>query len=94
MPQAGETIYASGYAGGNTPSHCVQASVLPSRYGNGSVVVDRAFIKGMSGGPVFNTRHEVIGIVLKGSDESSYSRDGEFLPFKSISVFEPFALRK
>ena len=94
MPQAGETIYASGYAGGNTPSHCVQASVLPSRYGNGSVVVDRAFIKGMSGGPVFNTRHEVIGIVLKGSDESSYSRDGEFLPFKSISDFEPFALRK
>lgn len=94
MPQAGETIYASGYAGGNAPSHCVQASVLPSRYGNGNVVVDRAFIKGMSGGPVFNTRHEVIGIVLKGSDESSYSKDGEFLPFKSISDFEPFALHK
>lgn len=94
MPQAGETIYASGYAGGNTPSHCVQASVLPSRYGNGSVVVDRAFIKGMSGGPVFNTRHEVIGIVLKGSDESSYSRDGEFLPFSAITNLEPFASLK
>lgn len=94
MPQAGETIYASGYAGGNTPSHCVQASVLPSRYGNGSVVVDRTFIKGMSGGPVFNTRHEVIGIVLKGSDESSYSRDGEFLPFSAIADLEPFVSLK
>ncbi|OUO35056.1 reverse transcriptase domain-containing protein [Olsenella sp. An290] len=94
LPQAGETIYASGYAGGKMPSHCVQASVLPNRYGNGSIVVDRAFIKGMSGGPVFNTRHEVIGIVLKGSDESSYSRDGEFLPFSAIADLEPFALLK
>lgn len=94
FPQAGETIYASGYAGGKMPSHCVQASVLPSRYGNGSIVVDRAFIKGMSGGPVFNTRHEVVGIVLKGSDESSYSRDGEFLPFSAIASLEPFASLK
>ena len=94
LPQAGETIYASGYAGGKKPSHCVQASVLPGRYGNGSIVVDRAFIKGMSGGPVFNTRHEVIGIVLKGSDESSYSRDGEFLPFSAIEGLEPFSSLK
>lgn len=91
LPQAGETIYASGYAGGKKPSHCVRASVLPSRYGNGSIVVDRAFIKGMSGGPVFNSRHEVIGIVLKGSDESSYSREGEFLPFSVVADLEPFA---
>lgn len=90
LPQAGETVYASGYAGGKKPPHCVQASVLPGRYGNGSIVVNRAFIKGMSGGPVFNTRHEVIGIVLKGSDESSYSRDGEFLPFSTIADLEPF----
>ena len=90
IAQAGERIVASGYAGGNTPSYSVQASVLPGCSRNGNVVVDRAFIRGMSGGPVFNTRHEVIGIVLKGSGESSYSKDGEYLPFNVLSDLEPF----
>lgn len=89
LVQVGERIVASGYAGGSPLSHCVQASVLPG-FHDDRIVVDRAFIEGMSGGPVFNTRHEVIGIVLKGSSESSYSRDGEFLPLKSVKELEPF----
>lgn len=50
------------------------------------VVVNRAFIKGMSGGPVLNTRGDAIGLVTKGSGEGSYDRDGRFMLLKCIAV--------
>lgn len=88
--QPGEEITAVGYAGGRANPHCVHAVVLPDTHQNGEIAVDRPFIKGMSGGPVFNSRYELIGIVTRGSDESSYVRDGKFLTLSTLREFEPF----
>ena len=49
-----------------------------------AVIVDRAFVAGMSGGPVFNARGEVVGIVTKGSVNMMYDRDGQFIALKVI----------
>ena len=53
---------------------------------NEIIIVDRAFIKGMSGGPVLNTRGDVIGLITHGSGDGSYDRDGRFMPLKLISI--------
>lgn len=88
--QPGEEVTAVGYAGGRVSPYRVNAAVRPDTHKDGELTVDRAFIKGMSGGPVFNSRHELIGIVTQGSSESSYARDGKFLSFKTLRELEPF----
>lgn len=47
-------------------------------------MVDRAFISGMSGGPVLSKNGKVIGVITKGSGENMYDRDGQFISIKSI----------
>lgn len=89
-PQNGESVIAAGYPGGKG-SYVIEAKVI-NRLANGCIRVDRPFIVGMSGGPVFNSRRELIGIVVKGSDESSYSREGEFLLLAAISEYLPQTL--
>lgn len=38
----------------------------------------------MSGGPVLNSRNEVVGMVVRGSAAHDYAYDGEFLSIKAI----------
>lgn len=82
VPQEGERIYAYGFADGKNRLRKIEATIVNIL--NNEIVVDRAFIKGMSGGPVLNTRGDVIGVVTKGSGEGLYDRDGCFLPIKLI----------
>lgn len=89
QPQVGEKIVAIGYPGGGY-QYSVTANVLGFSPDHSLVKVDRAFIQGMSGGPVLNSRHELIGIVAKGSSEDVYSRDGEFIPLSSAAEVAPF----
>lgn len=89
QPQAGEEVIAIGFPGGGS-QYSVTARVLGFSPGHNTVRVDRAFIKGMSGGPVLNSRHELIGIVEKGSSEDSYSRDGEFILLSLVADIAPF----
>ena len=80
--QRGMAVIAYGFADGEKALRRIEAKVS-ERIGN-EIVVDRAFIQGMSGGPVLNARGKVIGMVTKGSGERSYDRDGRFLLIDSI----------
>ena len=82
--QEGESIFAYGYADGKRQLRKIEAKVVDII--SDEVVVDRAFIKGMSGGPVLNTRGDAIGLVTKGSGEGSYDRDGQFMLLKCTAV--------
>lgn len=88
--QKGEIVTAVGYAAGRRVPEIIRAQVSEARTGGGNVRVDRAFIKGMSGGPVFNKRLEVIGIIIRGSEESVYDMNGEFVPLHLLNIYEPF----
>lgn len=83
--QSGETVIAYGYADGKNQLRRVEATVVDILLDE--IIVDRAFIKGMSGGPVLNTRGDVIGLITYGSGNGTYDRDGRFMPIKSIPVF-------
>lgn len=83
LPQIGESIMAYGFAGGNSLVRCIEAKVAEMLTG-GKIRVDRAFIHGMSGSPVVNTRGEVIGVLAGGSAPDDYSHDGEFILFSTI----------
>ena len=89
-PQMGEPVIAAGFAGGKSKVYCQNAKVEQQRSSGALITVDAPFIQGMSGGPVFNVRHELIGIVCKGSNESSYSRFGEFQPLSGLYNSVPF----
>lgn len=80
--QRGMTVIAYGFADGEKALRRIEAKV--SEIIGNEIVVDRAFIQGMSGGPVLNARGKVIGMVTKGSGEGSYDRDGRFLLINSI----------
>lgn len=80
--QEGESVFVYGYADGKRQLRKVEAKVAD--ISQDEVHVDRAFIEGMSGGPVLNTRGDVIGLVTKGSGDGYYDRDGCFLPLKFI----------
>lgn len=88
--QKGEIVTAVGYAAGRRVPEIIRAQVNEVATSEGNVRVDRAFIKGMSGGPVFNRRLEVIGIIVKGSEESVYDMNGEFTPLHALNDYEPF----
>lgn len=87
--QKNEVVTAVGYAAGRRIPEIVRANVVDIT-GEGNVRVDRAFIKGMSGGPVFNKRLEVIGMVVRGSKEGEYDINGEFIPPHALRIYEPF----
>ena len=80
--QRGVKVIALGYAEGGRQLRRIEATVTEV-FGD-EVVVDRAFVQGMSGGPVLNSRGKVLGIVTKGSEVGSYNRDGRFLLLSSI----------
>ncbi len=88
--QTGEEVIAAGFPDGRSTPDIVIASVVNQATLENYVRVDRAFIKGMSGGPVFNKWHKVIGIVVKGSDINQYEKNGEFIPLHLLKDFEPF----
>lgn len=80
--QRGEKVVGYGYADGKNQLRRIEvrvAEILKSE-----IVVDRAFIKGMSGGPVLNSRGEAVGVITQGSGENTYSRDGRFLLLDAI----------
>lgn len=84
VPQLGETVWAYGYADGKRPLRCINARVVEVYDGARMLRVDRPFIQGMSGGPVLNSRHRVIGIVTHGSAPHDYAYDGEFIRIATI----------
>nr|WP_314785037.1 reverse transcriptase domain-containing protein [Olsenella uli] len=93
LPQPGENITAVGYSGGER-LHAVTTSIVGSGLADNTVKVDRAFIQGMSGGPVFNSRSELIGVVARGSAEDAYTRDGEFIPLNQMAEFDLFKFQQ
>ncbi len=80
--QIGEVITAYGYADGLRQLRRIEARIADVL--ENEIVVDRAFIKGMSGGPVMNVRGDVIGVITKGSGDGTYDRDGRFVPIKKV----------
>lgn len=88
--QLGEPILAVGFPGVNKKPYVVMGNVTGMGSGGLTFLIDRPLIQGMSGGPVFNSRRELIGIIQKGSSEHSYERNGEFIPIKSLAKLEPF----
>lgn len=80
--QEGEIVTAYGYADGKNQLRKIEARVT-SIYEE-EVIVSRAFIKGMSGGPVLNVRGEVVGVITQGSGDGIYDKDGRFAPIKLI----------
>ncbi|MDO4798371.1 MAG: reverse transcriptase domain-containing protein [Coriobacteriales bacterium] len=84
--QRGEKVIAFGYANGERELRRIEAKITEV-LGN-VVVVDRAFITGMSGGPVLNGQGEVIGLVTKGSGEYTYDRDDRFLLLDAIPAMQ------
>lgn len=80
--QEGEQITAFGYADGKKQLRKVTAVIADIL--DNEVIVDRAFIAGMSGGPVLNSRGDAIGLVTQGSGKGSYDKDGRFLLLKAI----------
>lgn len=91
LPQIGETVKAYGFAGGDKSVRCIEGKVAEILK-KGRIRVDRPFIHGMSGGPVVNTRGEVIGVLTGGSASDDYSHDGEFVSFSMICEQLPGAL--
>ena len=87
LPQKGETVMGMGYADGHKKCRTIAARIVDILE-NGCVVVDRAFIHGMSGGPVLNSRGEVIGLITKGSGDYSYDVDGEFQLLGELPCFK------
>lgn len=77
--QVGETVWAYGYSDAKAQLRCLEAQVVEV-YDDGKLYrVNRPFIEGMSGGPVLNSRGNVIGIILQGSAPHEYTYDGEYL---------------
>ncbi len=88
--QIGEEVVATGFPDGGKQEYSVTAHVLGFGPDNATVKVDWAFIQGMSGGPVLNSRHKLIGIVQKCSSKDVYPRDGEFIPLSLVAELVPF----
>ena len=93
LPQIGEQVIGYGFA--IEDDSCERAWVcrrIPCHVAErlsetGRIRVDRPFIKGMSGGPVFNTRGEVIGFIIRGSDVGDYMFDGGFVLLSAVPQY-------
>lgn len=80
--QVGQKVVAFGFAEGDPALRRIEARVL--EVVGDMVIVDRAFVAGMSGGPVLNGHGEVVGIITKGSGDMVYDRDGQFITLESV----------
>ena len=80
--QQGMKVIAYGFAEGERVLRKIQARITEVL--EHEAIVDRAFIQGMSGGPVLNARGKVIGVITQGSGSGLYDRDGRFLSISSI----------
>lgn len=80
--QEGQKVIGYGYADGESRCVCKEAHI--SLVNGDEITVDEAFIRGMSGGPVLNTRGEVVGLIIKGSGDGAYDRNGVFLAIDYI----------
>lgn len=90
IPQIGEEVIAVGYEGGSRTPLTIPCKVSFISRDQTEIGVDRAFIHGMSGGPIFNQRHELIGILRKGSSSEAYYHNGAFIPIKVLAGRAPF----
>ena len=84
LPQPGETVTGVGYAAGNSIAHSVIGKVTDNGLTTGLGKIDQPFIHGMSGGPVFNSKHKVIGIIVEGSPSDSFTKNGAYIPMRLI----------
>lgn len=80
--QRGEKVVGFGFTDDTHRLRRIEAIV--KEHIDNEIVVDRAFIKGMSGGPVLNARGKVVGLITQGSGNNYYDRDGRFLLLNSI----------
>lgn len=65
-PQAGESVYVAGFAGGRTPAGSwgrVTQWVSPGAGRNTFMEVSSPAVNGMSGGPILNNRGQVVGLI-------------------------------
>ena len=75
--QLGETVYMTGYPAfngfDNSPLHIIKTKVIGENtfFDRKLINTDKSPKHGMSGGPVFNTSKEVVGIVYAGFDDES-----------------------
>lgn len=84
QPQLRDNVIAYGFADADDVIREISACIAETIAGGDVYRVDRAFIQGMSGGPVFNTRGEVIGVVTHGSSSTDYSKDGYFISIRAF----------
>ena len=78
FPQMCEHVTGYGVPGEERDVCHIEAIVNSFKLSKSCVQITPTFYKGMSGGPVLNTRQEVIGIIIKGSAVDDLSRCGIF----------------
>ena len=78
FPQMCEHVTGYGVPGEERDVCHIEAIVNSFKLNKSCVQITPTFYKGMSGGPVLNTRQEVIGIIIKGSTVDDLSRCGIF----------------
>lgn len=89
-PQMGDEVIAVGYPGDHNTPQFVRTSVTSIQGDYSEIGVDRAFIHGMSGGAVFNQKHELIGVLHKGGKPNEYFHNGAFIPIAKLFGRGPF----
>lgn len=94
FPQMGDTVIAVGYPGDHNTPQFVKTTVTSIQSDYSEIGVDRAFIHGMSGGAVFNQRHELIGILHKGGKVNEYFHNGAFIPIMNLLGRAPFQMNE
>jgi V8-like Glu-specific endopeptidase len=82
----GDTVFCLGYADyklGNKPEYYEAkiVSIIPNKDGVKEYNIDKTLFAGMSGGPVLNSKYQVVGVVARGA-QSRHERQHE-----STSVF-------
>ena len=90
----GDTVIAVGYPGDHNTPQFVKTTVTSIQSDYSEIGVDRAFIHGMSGGAVFNQRHELIGILHKGGKVNEYFHNGAFIPIMNLLGRAPFQMNE
>ena len=86
-PETGEAIYAVGNSAGQ--GMCILEGIVADKerevIGKDFMMISANIVGGNSGGPIFNTKGEVVGIVTLGSTEAVAMNFG--IPIKRIEKF-------